>query len=277
MKGKGGSRGQDTRDIDGSHYYPLVDPRPEEAPDIDNSTVVQCAGTERSPVHPLNVMDDTLYSQHLKDEKIDDVQDASGRGTRQGEVHEGGGGGRSAKMKGAKRDSDVYKGGGAGLSAKMEDKGAGRKSNVNKDEGEGLGVKKDEGAGRSKVVRRIKGGGRRATRWVKVNLGGEEMNVCCNTGSNITVITPEEHDDDHDATVRQAEEGEVDQDALDPRQDEECDVDQDALNPTMLEHRHITTPPFLPYREDSTNITNTRLLSPTHTYLCIQPITLLKL
>ena len=73
VKGKGVSQGQDTEDIDGSHYYPLVDPRPEEAPDIDNSTVVQCTGAERSPVHPLNVMDNALYSQHLEDGKRDDV------------------------------------------------------------------------------------------------------------------------------------------------------------------------------------------------------------
>ena len=58
------------------------------------------------------------------------------------------------------------------------------------DERAGLGVKKDKGAGRTKVVRRIKEGGRRATRWVKVNLGGEEMDLYCDTGSNITIITP---------------------------------------------------------------------------------------
>ena len=68
VKGKGASQGQDTKDIDGSHYYPLVDPRPEEAPDSDNSTLVQCTGTGRSPVHPLDVMDNALYSQHPKDE-----------------------------------------------------------------------------------------------------------------------------------------------------------------------------------------------------------------
>ena len=32
VKGKGASRGQDTGDIGGSYSYPLVDPRPEEAP-----------------------------------------------------------------------------------------------------------------------------------------------------------------------------------------------------------------------------------------------------
>ena len=104
-------------------------------------------------------MDNTLYSQHLEDGKRDDVQDASGQGTRQGEGYEGGEVGRS----------DKYEDKGAGLSAK----------------------KKNEGAGRNKVVRRTKRGGRRATRGVKVNLGGEQRNLYCNRGSNITIITPE--------------------------------------------------------------------------------------
>ena len=53
---------------DGSHYYLLVDPRPGEAPDYDDSALVQCTGTGRSPVHPIDMMDNALYSQHLKDE-----------------------------------------------------------------------------------------------------------------------------------------------------------------------------------------------------------------
>ena len=53
---------------DGSHYYLLVDPRPGEAPDYDNSALVRCTGTGRSPVHPIDKMDNALYSQHLKDE-----------------------------------------------------------------------------------------------------------------------------------------------------------------------------------------------------------------
>jgi hypothetical protein len=73
------------------------------------------------------------------------------------------------KDEGAGRNDNVYEGGGAGLSAKM----------------------KDKGKGRNEVVRRIKGGGRRAMRWVRVNLGGKEMNLCCKTGSNTTIITPE--------------------------------------------------------------------------------------
>ena len=49
---------------------------------------------------------------------------------------------------------------------------------------------KDEGEGREKVVRRIKGGGKRTSRWVKMDMGGEELDLYCNTGSNITIITP---------------------------------------------------------------------------------------
>ena len=48
---------------------------------------------------------------------------------------------------------------------------------------------KDEGAGREKVVRRIKGSGKRVSWWVKVNMGGEELDLYCDTGSNITIIT----------------------------------------------------------------------------------------
>ena len=115
VKGKGASQGQDTRDFDGSHHYPLGGPRPEEAPDIDNSTIVQCTGTERSPVRPLDLMNNALYSQHLEDRKSDNVQDASGQGTRQGKVYKGGEGGQSPKMKGAGRKDDEYKDKGAEL------------------------------------------------------------------------------------------------------------------------------------------------------------------
>ena len=87
---------------------------------------------------------------------------------------------------------------GAGLSGTVLGRTAGgaTKSNT-EDRGAGPGGKvlgrTAEGATRSntdKVVRSIKGGGRRATRWVKVNLGGEELNLYCDTGSNITIITP---------------------------------------------------------------------------------------
>ena len=46
---------------DGSHYYLLVDPRPGEAPDYDDSALVQCTGTGRSPEHPIDMMDNALY------------------------------------------------------------------------------------------------------------------------------------------------------------------------------------------------------------------------
>ena len=55
VKGKGASQGQDTRDFDGSHHYPQVGPRPEEAPDIDNSTLVQCtAQVQNVPQYTLS-------------------------------------------------------------------------------------------------------------------------------------------------------------------------------------------------------------------------------
>ena len=67
-------------DINGSNSYPLVGPRPEEAPDIDHGTLVLSTGTDGSPRQPLNVMDKALYSQHLEDEEQDgerhDNQDA---------------------------------------------------------------------------------------------------------------------------------------------------------------------------------------------------------
>ena len=119
------------------------------------------------------MMNNALYSQHLEEGRSDEVQDTSGRGTRQGEAYEGGEGGRSTKRKGAGRKCDGYKGGGAGRCAKREDKGVGRENDEYKDEGSGQGAKtKEEGAGRYKEVKSIRGGGRRTTRWVKVNLGG---------------------------------------------------------------------------------------------------------
>ena len=60
---KGKSKGQDTRDNGGNRYYLLVDPRPGEAPDYDDSALVQCTGTGRSPAHPIDMMDNALYSQ----------------------------------------------------------------------------------------------------------------------------------------------------------------------------------------------------------------------
>ena len=68
-----------------------------------------------------------------------------------------------------------------------KDEGAGRD-----DQGRDFVVSnsKGEGAGRAKEVRRIKGGGKRASWWVKVDVGGKELDLYCNTGSNITIITP---------------------------------------------------------------------------------------
>ena len=60
------------KDINGSYSYPLVGPRPEEAPDSDYSTLVQSTGADGSLVHPLDVMDKPLYSQHLEDDEQDD-------------------------------------------------------------------------------------------------------------------------------------------------------------------------------------------------------------
>ena len=212
---KGKSKGHDTKGNDGSRYYLLVDPRPGEAPDYDNSTLVQNTGTGRSLVHNRDVMDNTRHSQHLKDE-------GAGRGAG---TYEGGGVGRSAKKnkEDARRGGDMYKVRGAGLDGTVKDGTAGGAtwSNI-EDRGAGLdGTKKggtaggatrshteDRGAGldgtvkdgtaggakrsdTGKVVRSIRGGGRRATRWVRMNLGGEQMNLYCDTGSNITIITPE--------------------------------------------------------------------------------------
>ena len=61
-----------TKDINGSYSYPLVGPRLEEAPDIDDSTLVQSTGADGSLVHSLDVMDKPLYSQHLEDDEQDD-------------------------------------------------------------------------------------------------------------------------------------------------------------------------------------------------------------
>ena len=84
----------------------------------------------------------------------------------------------------------TYKAEGAGRQGTYKDEGAGH-HNMNKAEGAGRsGMYKDEGAGQEKEVRRIKGGGKRASWWVKVDVGGEELDLYCDTGSNITIITP---------------------------------------------------------------------------------------
>ena len=93
------------------------------------------------------------------------------------------------KDEGAGLDDNVNKDEGAGLNDNVnKDVVAGLDDNMNKDKGAGLddNMKKDKGAGlddkvqgagaglddkvQNEVVRRIKGGGRRAMRWVKVNM-----------------------------------------------------------------------------------------------------------
>ena len=66
-----------------------------------------------------------------------------------------------------------------------KDKPAGLDENMTEDEPARLDDKP-----LSEEVRRIKGGGRRAMKWVKVNMVGEELDLYCNTGSSITIITP---------------------------------------------------------------------------------------
>ena len=46
-----------------------------------------------------------------------------------------------------------------------------------------------EGAGRAEEVRKIKGGHKRKSRWVKVDVGGKMLDLYCDTGGNVTIIT----------------------------------------------------------------------------------------
>ena len=107
----------------------------------------------------------------------------------------------NSKDEGAGRVMYV-KGEGAGCVMYAKDEGEGRavyakgegtgRDVYAKDEGMGRDVyAKDEATGREKVARRIKGGGKRASRWVKMVMGGEELDLYCDTGSNITIITPD--------------------------------------------------------------------------------------
>ena len=161
---------------------------------------MQCTGADGSLVHPLDVMDNPLYSQHQEDDEHDDEQDANDLGAGQGderdddqdainpgdrrdderdddqEVIEGDerDDDQDAIKPGARQDDerdddqdeidqrggDVYEGGGAGLVVRV----------------------KGEGAGRSE-------GAKRTTRRVKVNVGGEELNLYHNTGNSTTIIT----------------------------------------------------------------------------------------
>ena len=69
----------DAKDNKGGNSYPLGDPRPEEAPDFDYGTVVQSKGADGSIVHPLNVMDKALHSQHLEDDKNVTAEDIAAK------------------------------------------------------------------------------------------------------------------------------------------------------------------------------------------------------
>ena len=137
-------------------------------------TVVQGTGADCSIVQSLDMMDNPLYSQHLKGDERDNEQDVNDLGARQGDERDYD---QDAIDPGSRQDDeqdddrdeinqrggDVYEGGGAGLVVWVKDKGTGR----------------SEGA-RAK----------RITRGLKVNVGGEELNLHHNTGSSTTIITP---------------------------------------------------------------------------------------
>ena len=68
------------KDTNGSDSYPLVDPRPEEAPDNDYSSLEQSTGTDGSTAHTIGVINNQPHTQHLKDEKPHKDQDATNPG-----------------------------------------------------------------------------------------------------------------------------------------------------------------------------------------------------
>ena len=200
---EGGTR-SDTEDqragTDGSHNYLLVDPRPGEAPEDDNSTIVQSTGTGRSPINTLDVMDNALQSQHLKDED-------AGRGGNMYKIRGAGPGGTVLGMTAGGAARSITEDQGAGLSGNVLGRTAGgaTKSNT-EDRGAGPGGKvlgrTAEGATRSntdKVVKSIRGGGRRITRWERANQGGEETELHEDTQSNNNNILTEVHPAKEDA------------------------------------------------------------------------------
>ena len=187
VKGEGAGRGQGTRDINASYSYPLVNHRLEEA--HDDGAVVQSTGADRSPVQPLDIMVNPSYSQYLKDNRIKDNRNKNGDRNREDDKNKDDRNKEGNRIK-SDRNKDVRHIKEEDEEYKDEDGGAGR-GKVHKDGGAGLvDMVKGEGAGRSKEVKRIKGGVKRATRWVKVNMGGEELNLYHNTGNSITIITP---------------------------------------------------------------------------------------
>ena len=130
---------------DGTHYYLLVNPRPGEAPDHDNSIIVQCTGTDRSTMHYHGTMDNPPYSQHQEGGDGND----SGSDTHHGRLA---------------RDDAHHN-----LHARdLTREGA---------------KKKDEDAGRYKEVRSIRGAGRRTTRWVRENPGGRRRSRTATRGA----------------------------------------------------------------------------------------------
>jgi hypothetical protein len=172
VKGAGMRRDHCSEDIDTSYSYPLVNPRLVEA--HDDGTVVQSTGADRSPVQPLDVMINPAYSQHLKgDRNKDDRNKNSDRNREDDRIKDD----RNKEGDGNKSKEKKDEG------YKDEDEGAGW-GEAHKDGGAGLDDKvKGEGAGHSRGVKR-------STRRVKVNMGGEELNLYRNTGTNITIITP---------------------------------------------------------------------------------------
>ena len=76
MKGVGKGRDHCSEGIDTGYSYPLVDPRLVEA--HNDGTVVQSTGVDRSPVQPLDMMDNPLYSQNLKGNRSEDDRNEEG-------------------------------------------------------------------------------------------------------------------------------------------------------------------------------------------------------
>ena len=121
---KGKSKGPNTKGNDGSPYYLLVDPRPGEAPDYDNSTLVQSTGTGRSLVSNRDVMDNTLQSQHLKSagtyegegggqgEEDREEQGGLGKGRRQVQGQRSGAGRREEGRDGRGQQEEQHRQGG---------------------------------------------------------------------------------------------------------------------------------------------------------------------
>ena len=168
VKGEGAGRGKGTRDINASYSYPLVDSRLEEA--HDDGTVEQSTGADRYSVQPVDMMVNPSYSQHLKGDRIKDDRNKNGDRNREDDRNKDDRNEEGDRTK-SDRNKDVRHNKEEDEEYKDEDGGAGR-GKVHKDREVGLvDMVKGKGAGWSKEVKRIKGGVKRATRWVKVNMG----------------------------------------------------------------------------------------------------------